>query len=78
MKKPAPSTPPNMSKEYRKELRGLDKSLRAIARQQRAIQATTDKSITRILRDSDRQIRGLDKAGVHIERRKAILMGRLS
>ena len=67
-----------MAREYRKELRGLDKSLRAFARQHRALQNAADKAITRLLRDTERQIRGLDKAAVRIERRKAILMGRLS
>ncbi len=67
-----------MSKEYRKELRGINTKLRSVAKQHRALQYAADKAITRVLRDTERQIKGLDKQAINLERRKAILVGRLS
>lgn len=77
MKKPQP-TPPNMTKEYRKELRGIDQRLRALAKEHRTILKANDRAISAVLRDGERQIRGLDKQAIGLERRKAILVGRLS
>lgn len=76
--KPAATSGPDMSKQYRKELRGLNTQLRKLARTHRTIQRDTDKAITRVLRECERQIRGLDKQAIGCERRKAILIGRLS
>jgi hypothetical protein len=78
MKPQKPTTPPNMAKEYRKELRGLEKTLRSIVREYKTTTRRYDLAIARLLKCQERELKGLDSAAQRIEHRKSILLGRLS
>ena len=89
---PAPASPvtgPNMSKQYRKELRALDTQIRRASRDQIRHHRATGRAVAKIENIAVAQIRAikresakLDKGTVKqlaaFQKRRAILIGRLS
>jgi hypothetical protein len=80
---------PNMKKEYRAELRSVNKQLARLTRetraakkegcrQVRAAQREHLKRITALIRDFERLFRRHERAGERLVKRQQILEGRLS
>jgi cysteinyl-tRNA synthetase len=91
MKKPTPQKPAalNMEKQYRRELRSTDSSLRKIATAWKRQRNAAERAKARAKRDAERSCsaidrqaaaiqRGLDRKAEALVRRKSILIGRLS
>jgi hypothetical protein len=68
----------NMNKEYRKELRALKAQEREIARTVERGRKAATREIEAIERRLQRESRLAFKAGVRINKRRAVLEGRLS
>ena len=89
---PAPASPaagPNMSKQYRKELRSLTTQLNRASRDQKRHRRATERAVARIEDAAARQIRAIKREATKLDRgtvkqlaafakRRAILVGRLS
>jgi hypothetical protein len=68
----------NMNKEYRRELRQLNKVARKIGLDWRRFFATNQKAILKIQRDTARGRKATERELNRISRRQAILEGRLA
>lgn len=68
----------NMKKEYRKELREIDKGRRALARQARIDRGVRDKTIRVAARQYHKCARARLKELARLDKRAAILVGRLA
>ena len=84
-----PTATPDMAKQWRRELMALDKELKRVDRDYSRLQRATEKRIARIERVAAREIRALRRAdsrlargerkhALQLEKRQAILIGRLA